>query len=65
MILFLYLSARTDVKTAVLFDDQRVGTPEVFAKPCQCLKRDSAVALRFDVSYINQLQRGSECGGIT
>lgn len=65
MILFLYLSARTDVKTAVLFDDQRVGTLEVFAKPCQCLKRDSAVSLCFDVSYINQLQQGSKCGGIT
>lgn len=57
MILFLYLSAHTNVKTVMLFHDQRVGILEVFAKPCQYVKQDSAVLLCFVVSYINQLQQ--------
>lgn len=64
IILFLYLSVLRNVKTAMLFNDQRVVTLEVFAKPCQYLKQCSAVLLCFDVSYINQLQQLNNSGGI-
>lgn len=50
-ILFLYLSALRNVKTAMLFSDQRVVTLEVFAKPCQSLKQCCCLAMLWCVLY--------------